>query len=140
MPNEMIDVMTSLAAIMEEETNRLRGRERALNLSELATAKMRLVAKLEEQLARRNRQQPEWTDAIADETRQRLADCLGDLRRVSAANADILERQIELSMEIMAAIATEARRLAGNRAYTYGERGDLTKMELATPISFDTEY
>ncbi|WP_325230409.1 hypothetical protein [Sphingobium sp.] len=52
----------------------------------------------------------------------------------------MLERQIDLSMEMMTAIAAEARRLAGNRARTYGARGDLAKMELTTPISFNGEY
>jgi hypothetical protein len=53
---------------------------------------------------------------------------------------NMLERQIDLSMEMMTAIAAEARRLAGNRARTYGARGDLAKMELTTPISFNGEY
>ncbi|WP_375195284.1 flagellar biosynthesis protein FlgN [Sphingobium sp.] len=140
MPSEMIDIMTSLTALMHEETQRLRGQERALDLAQLAAAKARLVGRLEEMLARRNRHQPEWTDQMDDEARERLAGCLADLREASAANAAILERQIELSMEMMTAIANEARRLSGNRAYTYGARGDLAKMELATPISFNTEY
>jgi flagellar biosynthesis/type III secretory pathway chaperone len=140
MPNEMIDVMTSLALIMDEESKRLRGHERALDLSELAAAKIRLVSQLEEILARRNRQQPEWTEEMDVETRERLTLCLSDLRTASIANAGILERQIELSMEMMAAIADEARRMAGNRAYTYGARGDLATMDLATPISFNSEY
>ena len=140
MANEMIDIMTSLTVIMNEETNRLRGQERALDLGELAAAKVRLVGKLEELLARRNREQPEWVEALDAEMRGMLTDCLANLRVASADNAGILERQIELSMEMMAAIAHEARRLAGNRAYTYGERGDLSKTELATPISFNTEY
>lgn len=140
MPNEMIDIMTSLTAIMEEETLRLRGQERALDLAQLAGAKARLVGRLEEMLARRNRHQPEWAEQMDEETRDRLTQCLADLRTASATNANILERQIDLSMEMMTAIANEARRLAGNRAYTYGAQGDLAKMELATPISFNSEY
>lgn len=140
MPSEMIDIMISLTILMNEETERLCGRERALDLAELAAAKVRLVAKLEEILARRNRYQPDWTDEMDEEARARLTDCLADLRAASATNASILERQIDLSMEVMTAIANEARRLTGNRAYTYGARGDLAKTDLATPISFNTEY
>lgn len=140
MPNEMIDIMTSLTLLMNEEAERLRGRERALDLAELAAAKARLVARLEEILARRNRHQPQWTDEMDEETRTRLTESLAELRSASAANASILERQIDLSMEMMSAIANEARRLAGNRAYTYGASGDLARMDLATPISFNTQY
>ncbi|OAN52566.1 MULTISPECIES: flagellar biosynthesis protein FlgN [unclassified Sphingobium] len=140
MPNEMIDIMTSLSAIMNEETRRLQGQERALSLAELAAAKARLVARLEELLARRNRHQPEWAEEMEVEIRERLIEALAELRHASATNASLLERQIDLSMEMMTAIAAEARRLAGNRARTYGARGDLAKMELTTPISFNGEY
>jgi flagellar biosynthesis/type III secretory pathway chaperone len=140
MPNEMIDIMASLTLIMNEETARLRGQQPGLDLAELAAAKARLVGKLEEALARRNRQDPRWTDEMDSETRERLTACLADLRETSIANAAILERQIELSTGMIAAIANEARRLAGNRAYVYGARGDLAHADLATPISFNTEY
>lgn len=140
MPHEMIDIMTSLAIIMNEETERLSGMQRALDLGELAVAKARLVGKLEELLARRNREQPQWTEALDEETRTKLTECLADLRSASTANAGVLERQIELSMEMMAAIANEAQRLAGNRAFTYGEHGALSKTDIAMPISFNSEY
>lgn len=140
MPNDMIDIMASLTLIMNEETARLKGHERRLDLAELAAAKARLVGSLEELLARRNRQEPDWADTIDAEARERLTACLVDLREASTANARILERQIELSAGIMTAIADEARRLAGNRAHVYGARGDLAATDLATPISFNTEY
>ena len=140
MPHAMIDLMISLTDIMKEETSLLQGRERAAVLAELAAAKARLVGQLEEMLARRNRLESGWTEEMDEETRARLDDCLADLRTASAVNADILERQIELSTEMLSAIASEARRLAGNRTYTYGAGGDLARMELPTPISFNTEY
>jgi flagellar biosynthesis/type III secretory pathway chaperone len=140
MPNEILDVMASLTLIMDEETQRLRGRERALELAELATAKVRLVALLEAALARCNREQPAWAEALNEEMRETLSMRLTELGRASTDNAAILERQIALSTEMMAAVANEAKRLSGNRTYTYGARGDLSQMELATPISFNTEY
>ncbi|KPH62784.1 flagellar biosynthesis protein FlgN [Novosphingobium sp. ST904] len=136
----MIEIMTSLSMVMREETERLEGRERALDLAELAAAKARLVGSLEEVLARRNRLEPEWTDQMDDETRERFAEALGELRAASLVNSALLERQIELSMEMMGAIANEAKRLSGNRAYTYGAKGDLARIDLTTPISFNTEY
>ncbi|TCM17737.1 hypothetical protein EDF56_10579 [Novosphingobium sp. PhB165] len=140
MPNEMIEIMTSLSLVMREETERLERRERVLDLASLAAAKARLVASLEEMLARRNRREPEWTEQMDEETRERLSDCLSELRAASIANAALLERQIELSMEMMTAIAEEAKRLSGNRSYTYGASGDMARVEAATPISFNGEY
>ncbi|WP_395328334.1 flagellar biosynthesis protein FlgN [Novosphingobium sp. BL-8H] len=140
MPNEMIEIMTSLSLVMREETERLQRRERVLDLAALAAAKARLVAQLEEVLARRNRREPEWQAAMNDETRERLTECLAELRAASIANAALLERQIELSMEMMTAIADEAKRLSGNRSYTYVATGDLARVDAATPISFNGEY
>ncbi|MGH6744587.1 hypothetical protein EDF58_106470 [Novosphingobium sp. PhB57] len=140
MPNELIEIMTSLSMVMREETERLEGRERALELAELAAAKTRLVGSLEEVLARRNRLDPEWTEQMDDETRERLAEALGELRAASLVNSALLERQIELSMEMMGAIANEAKRLSGNRTYTYGSKGDIARLDLTTPISFNSEY
>jgi flagellar biosynthesis/type III secretory pathway chaperone len=139
-PNELIEIMTSLSLVMREETERLEGRERALDLAELAAAKTRLVASLEEVLARRNRLDPEWTEQMDDETREALAAALGELRAASMVNSALLERQIELSMEMMGAIANEAKRLSGNRTYTYSPKGDIARLDLTTPISFNTEY
>ncbi|MBO9725430.1 MAG: flagellar biosynthesis protein FlgN [Novosphingobium sp.] len=140
MPNELIEIMTSLSLVMREETERLEGRERALDLAELAAAKTRLVGSLEEVLARRNRLDPEWTEQMDDETREALAAALGELRAASMVNSALLERQIELSMEMMGAIANEAKRLSGNRTYTYSPKGDIARLDLTTPISFNTEY
>jgi flagellar biosynthesis/type III secretory pathway chaperone len=139
-PNELIEIMTSLSLVMREETERLEGRERALDLAELAAAKTRLVGSLEEVLARRNRLDPEWTEQMDDETREALAAALGELRAASMVNSALLERQIELSMEMMGAIANEAKRLSGNRTYTYSPKGDIARLDLTTPISFNTEY
>jgi flagellar biosynthesis/type III secretory pathway chaperone len=52
MPDAMIDIMTSLTDIMNEESALLRSRDRASALGELAAAKARLVGQLEEALAR----------------------------------------------------------------------------------------
>jgi flagellar biosynthesis/type III secretory pathway chaperone len=140
MPNEMIDIMISVTDIMNEETERLQGREPAQDLTELAEAKARLVGRLEEMLARRNRHEPDWAEHLDEEARVELADCLAKLRDASSANASVLERQIELSSEMLTAIASEVRRLSGNRTYTYGAGGEMAKIGLPTPISFNTEY
>lgn len=140
MPDAMIDIMTSLTAIMTEESELLRGRERAPSLGELAAAKARLVGQLEEALARQNRLQANWTELLDEEAQDRLKTTVAAMRDASALNADILERQMELSAEMLGAITSAARRQAGNRAYTYGAEGHLAKADLPTPISFNTEY
>lgn len=140
MPHEMIDIMTSVTALMNEETAKLQGREPAPDLPELATAKARLVGRLEEMLARRNRHQPAWMDQLMEEDREQLTECLADLRTASLANSSILQRQIELSTEMLSAITSEVRRLSGNRTYAYGAGGEMAKMDVPTPISFNSEY
>ncbi|MCJ8158663.1 flagellar biosynthesis protein FlgN [Sphingomonas sp. LaA6.9] len=140
MASNVIDVMASLTLIMNEETDRLRGHERALDLAELATAKVRLVGVLETELARINREQPGWTEALDDEQRDALANALIALGDASTANAAILERQIDLSAEMMGAVAAEAKRLSGSRTSTYGAQGNVSHMEMATPISINSEY
>ena len=140
MPDAMIDIMTSLTEIMNEESVLLRGPERASALSELSAAKARLVGQLEEALARRNRLHPHWASELDHDGKEELKNCVEALRDASALNADILERQMELSAELLGAITKEARRVAGNRNLTYGAEGNLAKAELPTPISFNREY
>lgn len=139
MASDIIDVMTSLTLIMQEETERLSARTGASDLAELANAKIRLVGVLETELARLNREQPNWVDALDEERREELGKALVALSEASSANADILERQMTLSLEMMEAVANEAKRLSGNRAEVYGARGNVSRIELATPISVDSE-
>lgn len=140
MADMMIDIMTSLTDIMKEESELLRGRERAPSLPELAAAKARLVGQLDELLARRNRLQANWLEALDAEEQAALKHCLSQLQAASALNRDILERQMELTSELLGAITQEARRIAGNRTFTYGAEGHLAKAEAPTPISFNSEY
>lgn len=140
MSEALIDLMTSLTDIMNEESELLRGREQLGSLSELATVKARLVGQLEEAMARQNRLEPQWAQELDEETRHQLKDCVEALRDASAVNADILERQMTLSSELLGAITNAARKVAGNRTFTYGAEGHLATAELPTPISFNSEY
>lgn len=140
MASDVIEIMTSLSAVMREETARLNAHERALDLAELASAKARLVGALEERLARLGRQKPSWSAQMDDATRERFADALGELRAASMVNAALLERQIELSADMMSAISAEAKRLTGNRTYAYGASGNLARTDLTTPISLNGEF
>ncbi|HUD31167.1 MAG TPA: flagellar biosynthesis protein FlgN [Novosphingobium sp.] len=140
MADEVIAIMASLSAVMREETGRLQAQERVPDLAELASAKARLVGSLEERLARLGRQDADWAAQMDTPTRERFAETLGELRAASMVNAALLERQIELSADIMSAISAEARRVSGNRASTYGASGSLARSDLATPISLNGEF
>lgn len=139
MASDIIDVMTSLALIMREETEGLSSHEKPGDLAELASAKIRLVGVLETELTRLNREEPNWVDMLDEERRDALGRALIALGEASTANADILERQISLSLEMMEAVTNEAKRLSGNRAEIYGARGNISRIELATPISVNSE-
>ncbi|MFC3215255.1 flagellar biosynthesis protein FlgN [Novosphingobium panipatense] len=139
-PGEVIAIMTSLSAVMREETARLDSSQRALDLGELAEVKARLAGALEERLARLTRQEPGWATGMGAELRHTFAEALGELRAASMVNAALLERHIELSVDMMAAISAEAKRLTGNRAYGYGASGTLARSDLTTPIAVNGEF
>lgn len=140
MAADIIDILSSLTLIMNEETERLQSQQRDSDLGELVTVKLRLTGLLEQEMARLNRSEPDWAEALDEEQRGRLSAALIGLSKASAANAALLERQLELSSELMDAFAKEARRLAGKRASTYGAEGGLSPLDLASPISINSHY
>ncbi len=140
MIGNLIDVISSLTLIMREETARLGEHTGGRDLAELATAKLRLVGMLETALARMEREQADWADLMEDMVRERLFETLLALGEASAANAAILERQIDLSVEVIGAIASEAKRLAGRATTTYGAAGNLSSFDPAIPIAVNSEY
>jgi flagellar biosynthesis/type III secretory pathway chaperone len=137
MTDQLIDAMVSLTALMEEETEKLARRGYVPELGEIAAAKVRLTGRIEADFARLKRETPNWTEKLDEETRARLSDASRDLRDASAVNQQILSRQIELSVEMMGAIAAEAQRLGGTRSTTYGACGALGGMDAPAPISIN---
>ncbi|EIZ78718.1 hypothetical protein WSK_2766 [Novosphingobium sp. Rr 2-17] len=135
MASEFIDIVTSLTAIMEEETARLLAPGRHADFAEMAAAKIKLVAAIEIKTSEHARTRAEWLATLDGETRNRLTAAIEQLGVAAQVNARVLERQIDLSTEMMGAVATEARRLSGMRGAIYGASGVLTCSELATPIS-----
>lgn len=134
----LIDAMVSLAALMEEESEKLSRSPYLPELGEIAGAKLRLAGRLEAEVARMKREHPDdWLDGVDEETRDQLAEASRNLRDASAANAKILSRQIDLSADMMAAIAAEAQRLTGCRSTTYGACGGIAGMDAPAPISIN---
>jgi flagellar biosynthesis/type III secretory pathway chaperone len=139
MTAHLIDAMVSLATLMEEESEKLTRSPYLPELGEIAGAKLRLAGQLEAEVARMKREHPDdWLDQVDDETRDQLADASRSLRDASEVNKQILSRQIELSAEMMAAIAAEAQRLTGNRSTIYGSCGGIAGVDNSAPISINT--
>lgn len=136
---QLIDAMVSLTQIMEEESERLARGPFFPELPELAAAKLRLTGRIEAEVARMKREAPDdWADKLDPEAREALAEASRSLRDASSINAQILKRQIELSTDMMGAIAAEAQRLTGTRNMTYGACGALGGMDAPAPISINT--
>lgn len=140
MVDNLIDVIASLTLIMQEETAQLASRTPNGSLAELASAKMRLVSALEVDLAKIERSDRKWVQALDDGRREQLFATLFALGEASAANAAILERQIDLSVELIGAIAGEAKRAAGRSTTTYGAMGNIAMFDPAAPISVNSNF
>jgi flagellar biosynthesis/type III secretory pathway chaperone len=139
MANEFIDIVRSLVTLMREETKQLLSTEPSLELEEIASAKARLVGQVEARTVQLAREQPDWRERLDPVDREALTEVLAELCEVSAENGKALERQIQLSVEMLDAIAAEAKRLSGTQTETYCMRGDVSRVELATPISINTQ-
>ncbi len=140
MASNLVDPIRSLTAIMLEETEKLQSPGRSPELAELAVAKQRLVAILDTRTAQLTRQDAAWLEALPEETREELMQALSELKDASASNAVVLERHIQLTLEMMSAITAEARRISGARHAVYGSAGGLSRIELATPISVNSQF
>lgn len=134
----LIDTVRSLTALMREETAILAKIGGRREIEELAAAKLRLTGALEAELAARGRDRPDWQAMLAPEARADLAGAIEDMQRASAENADMLMRQIELSRDMLDAIAAEAKRLSGTRSQTYRASGGLIDVDLPAPIAVNT--
>lgn len=136
---QLIDAMVSLTALMEEESEQLARKAYVPELGEIAAAKLRLTGRIEADFARLKRESPDWAEKLDAEERTQLSDASRNLRDASTINQQILSRQIELSVEMMGAIAAEAQRLSGTRSTTYGACGGLGGMDAPAPISINAK-
>lgn len=128
------DTLRSLTAIMTEETALLRIGRRD-SVAELAAAKIKLTAQLERLVAEREREDAHWRERLEPEPAAELAEAIEGLQAAAAENAQVVRRQIDLSRELLDAIAAEARRLTGTTSETYAPQGTLRRLDLPAPIS-----
>ena len=138
MVSELIDLVRSLSALMREETDLLQSRFGGIQ--EIASAKGRLVGCLDAKTAELARSDPNWLEALDGPDKHALIEALEELKQASIPNAEALSRQIDLSVEMLAAVTAEAKRLTGTRHAVYGAAGGLSRLELPTPISHNSHY
>lgn len=138
MIDTLTDAMVSLTSLMEEESEILVRALRDPKLREIAEAKQRLAGRVESEIARLDREQSGWLGRLPPDARAELADVTRSLRDAATVNAHVLERQIELSGDLVDAIAAEARRVSGARNTIYGARGGMERAEGSAPISVNT--
>lgn len=136
MITDIAETIRSLCSLMEEETQLLGSVGASDELKCLAAAKLRLTAALETQVAAIERESQDWLQAASAEPD--FADALGQLREVAEINARTLARHIDLSRDLLDAVATDARRLAGSRQETYGAAGHISRVDEPVPVSINT--
>jgi len=135
----LLDTILSLTALMEEESDKLVTPGLHPELGECSAAKVRLVASLETRHAQLDREQPGWMEALDPDGRSRMLAAIASLHDASVINAEVLARQIELSTEMIAAVAAEVQRVTGTSSATYGAHGGLFQTAQATPISLNAK-
>jgi flagellar biosynthesis/type III secretory pathway chaperone len=137
--SSLLDSINALIAVMEEESESLALNGPGESIAELAEAKGRLVSRMEGQIAKLNRENAAWHRDMESETRAELTAAYDDLHKASVVNSDILERQIDLSTEMLAAVGLEIERLTGRGATTYGRGGQVRIAKGRPPLSINTQ-
>lgn len=138
--DRLSDLLTSLLLLMEEETQYIRSCTFDATLPELAATKIRLIGQLEHVTAVIARDEQNWSATLTEQDRAHLTDMLRTFETTAADNRAALKRQIDLSVELIGAIAAEARRQAGRSSSTYGAAGTLSVYDPTMPIAINSRY
>lgn len=138
--DELIDTLYALVRLMEEESERLAETGPTPALHELAQAKIRLTDRLDGLSARMAREQADWLERLGGEERARLAEASAALRDAALVNSDVLERQIDLSAELLREVGRELERLSGRRSTVYGRQGAIHTRDSRAPLSINRKY
>ena len=139
MIDTILDLARSLASLMTEETGALGERGRMADHEELVGAKRRLVAQLEAEIVRLNREAPSWMNELDEDQDAALSEAMATLRDAAISNASVVDRHLTLSNDLIDAVAAEARRLTGNAGCSYLGSGSIMLRDGGTsPISVNT--
>lgn len=134
----LVDTLHSLVAVMEEESELLSLHGPVEPSMELARAKIRLAARLDEVSARLYRRDADWLAALDPDMRAELAEAYQDMHTASVVNSDILERQIEISTQMLETVGREIERMTGHGSKTYGAGGKIRRGRKKPPLSINT--
>ncbi|MEN9932284.1 MAG: hypothetical protein RIS17_857, partial [Pseudomonadota bacterium] len=104
--DEMTDAMASLTILMKAETEALQAPLHGdADLAEVAAAKIRLTAVIERCVAQLHREGPDWMARLTDADRQQLMGAIEALDTAASRNRDMLERQLQLTGDLIDAVA-----------------------------------
>lgn len=137
---DLMDAMFALIRIMEEESEALALSGPTGDIAELAQAKLRLAARMDAACATLNRTNADWLDALEGQDRASFAEVSEELHKAATVNSAILERQIDLSTEMLQAVGRELENASGRRGSTYSRLGDLRRLRSAMPLSLNQRY
>ena len=138
MIDTMLDIARSLTTLMAEESEQLSVRGQCADHVETVGAKRRLVAQLNTEVARLNREKPDWAQHASEQDNAALSEAMATLRDAAAHNVAVVDRHLSLSNEMIDAVAAEARRLTGNRGWSYRDTGMIMQRSGTSPISVNT--
>ncbi|RST30715.1 flagellar protein FlgN [Sphingomonas ginkgonis] len=133
MSEAMVEAMEALTALMDEECTLLKGGVDHQGVAAIAAAKQKLTARLEAQTVFLDREEPGWRERLSPE----MLHLTRQMQQSAARNAAMLRRQIELSRDLLDAIAAEAQRLTGLRVDTYGDQGAISRFDQPAPLAIN---
>ena len=136
----LLDTMIDLIRLMEEESELLALSGPRGNIEAIAQAKIRLANRMEAQSAALSRASPGWIEALEGDDRRALAETSEDLHRAATVNSAVLERQLELSAEMLSAVGKELERVTGRCGATYSRRGDVRCRRSSPPLSVNGKF
>lgn len=136
----LLDTMIDLIRLMEEESELLALSGPRGNNEAIAQAKIRLANRMEAQCAALYRLDPGWMEALEGDDRRAFAETSEDLHRAATVNSAILERQIDLSAEMLSAVGRELERVTGRGGATYSRRGAVRRMKSSPPLSINGKF
>lgn len=137
---ELIGTMYALIDIMAQESEALAAAGRHTGLAELARAKLRLVAHMDQVTAKLGRGSDDWIEALEGGERDSFAKASEALFQAARTNSTVLERQIDLSSEMLHTVGLELERLTGRRSTTYSRLGDVRRAQTKMPLTINQRY
>ena len=137
MMERFLDCLKSLMVVMRQETECLLNPSRSNELQELVAAKQRLAGQLAEEAARLAREGAMQVETEGEDSADSLPALIASLEEVSKENMEALQRQIDLSDDMMRAVIHQVQRSCGSGRATYGATGSIGGNRPPGPVSIN---